>query len=160
MAEPAAGADSGPSLGKGAWDCDNNREIPPEKEAEVFEELATMEHSFEGIPTIPPRKDTAHMAFYCNGCRYRVAATPDMTVAQVKQALWAGGIARVNKAPEQSSTPGMKDWSDLALLYAMQVMEDDQPLAAYHVPPGCKVMVAIEAAKLSAPQDPDSAYWN
>jgi hypothetical protein len=42
-----------------------------------------MDHPFEGIPTIPPRKDTAHMAFYCNGCRYRVAATPDMTVAQV-----------------------------------------------------------------------------
>lgn len=42
----------------------------------------------------------------------------------------------------------------------MQVMEDDQQLSAYHVPPGCKVMVAIEAAKLSAPQDPDSAYWN
>jgi hypothetical protein len=36
MAEPAAGADSGPSLGKGAWDCDNNREIPPEKEVCVM----------------------------------------------------------------------------------------------------------------------------
>ena len=32
----------GVSLGKGAWDCDNNVEIPPEKEAEVFEEIATM----------------------------------------------------------------------------------------------------------------------
>jgi hypothetical protein len=51
----------------------------------VFEELATMDHPFEGIPTIPPRKDTAHMAFYCNGCRYRVSATPDMTVAEVSR---------------------------------------------------------------------------
>jgi hypothetical protein len=47
-----------------------------------------------------------------------------------------------------------------ALLYAMQVMEDDQPLSAYHVPPGCKVLVAVEAAKLGALPDPDSAYWN
>jgi hypothetical protein len=32
MAEAAAGTDTGVSLGKGAWDCDNNCEIPPEKE--------------------------------------------------------------------------------------------------------------------------------
>jgi hypothetical protein len=84
MAEPAdaAGATT-VSLGKGAWDCDTKREIPPEKEAEVFEEVATLDHPFEGIPTIPLRKDTAHMAAFCSGCRYRVSATPDMTVAQV-----------------------------------------------------------------------------
>lgn len=39
MAEPDAagllGATSGVSLGKGAWDCDNNCEIPPEKEVRV-----------------------------------------------------------------------------------------------------------------------------
>jgi hypothetical protein len=57
--------------------------LPAAAQAEVFEELATMDHPFEGIPTIPPRKDTAHMVFYCNGCRYRVSATPDMTVAEV-----------------------------------------------------------------------------
>eukprot|EP00879_Flechtneria_rotunda_P005612 GHRR01005908.1.p1 GENE.GHRR01005908.1~~GHRR01005908.1.p1 ORF type:complete len:167 (+),score=52.41 GHRR01005908.1:99-599(+) len=166
MAEPATGADvtkemsGGVSLGKGAWDCDNNCEIPPEKEAEVFEEIATMDHPFEGIPTIPPRKDTRHMAFFCNGCRYRVTASPDMTVAEVKQALWDGGIARSNKPIEKSNTPGLNSWSDLALLYAMQVMDDDKHLADYHVPPGCKVMIAIEAAKLGAAPDPDSPYWN
>lgn len=47
-----------------------------------------------------------------------------------------------------------------ALLYAMQVMDDEKPLSAYHVPPGCKVLVAVEAAKLGALPDPDSAYWN
>eukprot|EP00775_Hariotina_reticulata_P011179 gene11179-11329_t len=161
MAEAAAGQqDAGVSLGKGAWDCDYNREIPPEKEAEVFEEVATMEHSFEGIPTIPPRKDTKHMAFFCNGCRYRVSATPDMTVAQVKQALFAGGIHRANKPPAKSNTPGINSWNDLALLYAMQVMQDDKQLQDYHVPPGCKTMIAIEAAKLGAKPDPNSAYWN
>merc|ERR1712216_610348 len=64
------------SLGKGAWDCDNNCEIPPDKEAEVFEEIATMDFPYEGIPTIPPRKNMTHLAFFCNGCRYRVEAYP------------------------------------------------------------------------------------
>lgn len=47
-------------------------EIPPEKEAIVFEEIATMDFPFEGIPTVPPRKDMDHMAFFCGGCRSAV----------------------------------------------------------------------------------------
>jgi hypothetical protein len=42
-------------------------------QAEVFEEIATMEYPFEGIPTVPPRKDMEHFAFFCDGCRYRCA---------------------------------------------------------------------------------------
>ncbi len=49
----------------------------------MFEEIATTDHVFEGIPTVPLRKDREHMAAYCGACRYRVAATPDMTVEQV-----------------------------------------------------------------------------
>jgi hypothetical protein len=79
-----AGGGGGVSLGKGAWDCDTNTEIPPEKEAYVFEEIATMDFPFEGIPTVPPRKDMDHMAFFCGSCRYRVTAYPDWTAAQVK----------------------------------------------------------------------------
>ncbi len=30
-------------------------------QAEVFEEIATMDYPFEGIPTVPPRKDMDHM---------------------------------------------------------------------------------------------------
>ena len=30
-------------------------------QAEVFEETATMDFPFEGIPTVPPRKDMTHM---------------------------------------------------------------------------------------------------
>jgi len=45
-----------------------------------------MDHPFEGIPTIPPRKNTTHMAAFCNGCRYRVTANPGMTVAEVSAA--------------------------------------------------------------------------
>jgi hypothetical protein len=39
-----------------AWIC----------QAEVFEEIATMEFPFEGIPTVPPRKDMDHMASILN----------------------------------------------------------------------------------------------
>jgi hypothetical protein len=34
---------------------------PPSLQAEVFEEIPTMEHAFHGIPTVPPRKDMSHM---------------------------------------------------------------------------------------------------
>lgn len=30
-------------------------------QAVVFEEIATMDFPFEGIPTVPPRKDMDHM---------------------------------------------------------------------------------------------------
>ncbi|GHP10485.1 hypothetical protein PPROV_000921600 [Pycnococcus provasolii] len=148
------------SLGKGAWDCDKNEEIPPHLEAEVFEEIATMDLPFEGIPTIPPRTNMTHMAFFCNGCRYRVEAYPDWTAARVKQALFNGGIARSNNP--NGITPGIQAWSDIALIYAGRQMEDTKTLESYNVPPGCKVMIAIEAAKLApgAKPDPDSAYWN
>jgi hypothetical protein len=43
----------------------------------VFEEIATMEFQFEGIPTVPPRKDMEHFAFFCDGCRYRHATPCD-----------------------------------------------------------------------------------
>jgi hypothetical protein len=154
-------AGGGVSLGKGAWDCDTNTEIPPEKEAYVFEEIATMDFPFEGIPTIPPRKDMEHMAFFCGGCRYRVTAFPDWTAAKVKQALFAGGIARANKPDGIRNTPGIKKWEDLELLYAGQRMANEKKLAEYHVPPGCKCLIAIEGAKLKLGKpDPDSAYWN
>jgi hypothetical protein len=92
----------------------NNKQHPPKK-AEVFEEVATMDHPFEGIPTVPPHKDVAHMAAYCDGCRYRVTCSPDWTAARLKQALWDGGIARANKAQdgEEGATPGIQRWQDI-----------------------------------------------
>lgn len=33
------GGGGGASLGKGAWDCDTGKAIPPEAEAAVFEEV-------------------------------------------------------------------------------------------------------------------------
>lgn len=35
--------------------------LSPTPQAEVFEEIPTMEHAFHGIPTVPPRKDMSHM---------------------------------------------------------------------------------------------------
>ncbi|KAL4432226.1 hypothetical protein ABPG77_005988 [Micractinium sp. CCAP 211/92] len=151
----------GISLGKGAWDCDTNTEIPPEKEAIVFEEIATMDFPFEGIPTVPPRKDMDHMAFFCGSCRYRVTAYPDWPVERVKQALFKGGITRANKPEGVRNTPGIQKWEDLELIYAGQRMANGRTLADYHVPPGCKCLIAIEKAKLELGKpDPDSAYWN
>ena len=40
-------------------------------------------------------------------------------------------------------------------------MDPRVPLAAYRVPPGCKVMIAIDKRKLDAGvPDEDSAYWH
>ena len=56
-----SGSSGNVSLGKGAWDCDFGRMIPADKEAEVFEEIANMDMDYEGIPTVPMRKDMDHM---------------------------------------------------------------------------------------------------
>lgn len=174
-----------------AWDCDTNTEIPPEKEAYVFEEVADMTHPFEGIPTVPQRKDVDHMAFFCGGCRYRVTAYPDWTALKVKEALFKGGIARANKPDDVRNTPGYVSMSgketnrfsysltrassrsvarlffsiqkaeDIELIYAGQRMANDKTLASYHVPPGCKCIIAAEKAKIEQGlPDKDSAYWN
>ncbi len=42
-----------------------NAELLPSVQAEVFEEIATMDCPFEGIPTVPPRKDMDHMVAVC-----------------------------------------------------------------------------------------------
>ena len=150
----------GVSLGKGAWCCTENKEIPPEKEAEVFEEIPTMDFPFEGIPTVPPRKDMDHFAFFCDGCRYRVKATIDMTAKEVKKLLWEGGCGRGGEMStgKRKLIPAAED---IVLIYAGQTMADDLPLRDYHVPPGCKTMIAIDKRKILAGKpDADSAYWN
>lgn len=72
-------------------------------QAEVFEEIATMDHPFEGIPTVPPRRNTTHMAAFCNGCRYRVTASPDMTVAEVSWCHTHTQPPQCTAAPDGSS---------------------------------------------------------
>lgn len=53
-----------------------------------------MDFPFEGIPTVPPRKDMDHFAFFCDGCRYRVKGTIDQKASEIKKALWEGGCGR------------------------------------------------------------------
>lgn len=39
-----------------------NKKLENEKkQAEVFEEIPTMDFPFHGIPTVPPRKDMTHL---------------------------------------------------------------------------------------------------
>lgn len=149
------------SLGKGAWDCDNHCPIPAEQEAEIFEEIATMDYPFEGIPTIPPRKNMTHMAFFHNGCRYRVECYPDWTAARVKQALFNGGL-NANDESNHYKTNGIDSWEDIEIIYAGQRVGDDKQMEEYNVPPGCQTLIAIDRKKLmaGAKPDPDSAYWN
>ena len=41
--------------------------------------------------------------------------------AQVKKALWEGGIQRANKPPEKSNTPGMTGWQDMVRQNSMHL---------------------------------------
>jgi hypothetical protein len=231
------GGGGGASLGKGAWDCDAGKAIPPEAEAAVFEEvrvelrgaqggrraspsrsscgrpanrpptktpnnnttpqyhqqqkIATMDMPFEGIPTIPPPKDRARLAFFAGGCRYLVTADPRRdTVAEVKQRLFSGGIARAYPGEIASA-------DDIELYYACVRMEvAEAKLEEYKVPPvsfarsggwrrsggrerrkkssssrvrhqnttqkqGCKTMIALSTALMKRGLPPkESAYWH
>lgn len=56
-------------------------------------------------------------------------------VVKVKMALYNGGIARSNKPEHASNTPGIQRWEDIEIIYAGQIMKNDETLASYHVPP-------------------------
>ena len=75
-------------------------------QAEVFEEIATMEFPFEGIPTVPPRKNMTHMAFFCSGCRYRVTAAPSDTVQKVSDEAYQEPWCRPTIALKDNSDEG------------------------------------------------------
>jgi hypothetical protein len=84
-------------------------------QAEVFEEIATMDFPFEGIPTVPPRKNMTHMAFFCSGCRYRVTAAPSDTVLKVSESLdqandkWSHSeAAEVSQSEASETTQSVK----------------------------------------------------
>lgn len=150
----------GVSLGKGAWDIDTRCEIPPEREALVYEETAGMDFPFNGLPTIPPRKDDEHLSFFCGGCRYRVKASVSDTVGDTKRRLWNGGLGRAGDMTT-GKRKVIERWEDVVLMYAGQQMEDGKTLSEYGVPPGCKCLVAIDQRLLrQGKPDADSAYWN
>ena len=74
---------------------ERNARIPDHDEsllqAEVFEEIATMEFPFEGIPTIPPRKDMDHMVDYRSkhSCHvYSTASCLTIGKAEYMRSAW------------------------------------------------------------------------
>ena len=69
--------------------------------------------------------------FFCSGCRYRVTAYRDWPVQKVKQALFAGGIARANKPDGVRNTPGIRCWDDL-VRNRLGVSLGDAVTAKYH----------------------------
>tara|TARA_B110000977_G_scaffold178125_2_gene235362 strand:- start:4339 stop:4821 length:483 start_codon:yes stop_codon:yes gene_type:complete len=154
------------SLGKGAWCCDTDSEIPPEREAEVFEERATSEILFEGMDTVPPRKDVDHVAVFHEGCRYRVTYSEKETVLQLKKKLWDGGLGRGRRRGIQSGkkddTPQARTviptHTQLKLLFAGRILSDTKTLQEEKVPKGCKSLACLDSLKTKP--NKESAYWN
>jgi hypothetical protein len=150
------------SLGKGAWCCDTDTEIPPEREAEVFEERATEDIVFHGMPTIPPRKNTTHVSAFHEGCRYRVSADHEKdTVEAILKRMWRGGLGRgrapkgLKDAARRSNVPTHKQ---LRLFYAGRMLDDSQTLERQNVPRGCKSLACVDFQKKTP--GAESAYWN
>ena len=71
-----------------------------------------------------------HMAFFCNGCRYRVEAYPDWTASRVKQALFDGGL---NSSRVGAKNYGIDSWDDIEIIYAGQQIENEKPMEDYNV---------------------------
>lgn len=104
-------------------------------------------------------QNMTHMAFFSNGCRYRLEAYPDWTAERVKRALYDGGL---NRERPGGKNHGIAAWDDIAIIYAGQQIDDASSLESFNVPPGCQTLIAIDKKKLmpGAKPDPDSAYWN
>jgi len=129
---------------------------------EVWEEIPTMDYPFEGLPTIPPRKDMDHFGVFCDGARYRVKGNIQMTALDLKKILWNGGMGRGTYFEYHGGKRKIiASPEDIVLIFAGRQMADDVALEEYHVPPGSKCMLAIDRHILNNPRpDPDSSYWN
>ena len=79
-------------------------------------QIATMDLPYEGIPTVPPRKDMDHFAFFCSGKRYLVAGQPSESVTMLKQRAFDGGLCATSN-PETE----VHKWEDIVFIYAGQV---------------------------------------
>ena len=169
--------------GKGAWDCEKYEEIRPEDEAKVFEEIATANEgdfcskvsviavktaSFfvvtlfnaPGIPCVQPRKDFEHLAFFFDGCRYRMKADVKEKCRDVKRRLWEKGCGK-GEWMTTGRRKKVESWEDLTLLYSCEIIPENSTLEDFGVPPGCKVLIALEKAIIeSGKPDASDPYWN
>ena len=149
-----------PSLGKGAWCCDTDTEIPPERECEVFEEIATEAIAFHGMPTVPPRVNRTHVAAFFEGRRFRVRVEHEVdTVDAVLRRMWDGGLGREGRVPRHGGAIRAVPSPDrLALFHAGRPLDRTKTLKAQRVPRGCKTLACLDVEKTKP--GPESAYWN
>lgn len=149
-----------PSLGKGAWCCDTDTEIPPERECEVFEEIATEAFAFHGMPTVPPRRNRTHVAAFFEGRRFRVRVDHDGDdVGTVLRRMWDGGLGREGRVPRHGGAIRAVPAPEcLALFHAGRPLDRTKTLEAQGVPRGCKTLACLDTEKTKP--GPDSAYWN
>lgn len=149
-----------PSLGKGAWCCDTDTEIPPERECEVFEEMATDAIKFHGMPTVPPRRNHTHVAAFFEGRRFRVRVEHESdTVEVVLRRMWDGGLGREGRVPSHGGAiRAVPTPERLALFHAGRPLEREKTLEQQRVPRGCKSLACLDAEKTKP--GPESAYWN
>ena len=140
-------------LGKGAWQCDasGGREILPQDEAAVFEEIPSADSPrfalLPSVPTVAARTDDRHVAVFFDGCRYRCEFDVDGgTVGELARALCAGGLGA-----GAEMTTGARQKLDgpesLALFYCgTRLDDDDKKVSSYGVPRGCKILLGIDRA--------------
>jgi hypothetical protein len=153
------------ALGKGAWDVDADAPIPPEREAEVFEEIASdaPAHMFAGqIPTVPPRRNATHLSVFHAGVRYRLRADVTERVADVKARLAPALTKAPRPAGARSEVEPVESPDDLLLFFAGAPLRDDETLEAQRVPPGCRCLAALEKRLREPGAKPhhSDAYWN
>lgn len=138
-------------------------EILPEDEARVFEEIATAnpgDETFEGIPCVQPRKDFDHLAFFFDGCRYRLKADVKEKCNDIKKRLWERGCGK-GEPMTTGRRKTVANWTDLTLLYSCEIIPDDSTLEDFGVPPGCKILICMETAILNSGKPSASdPYWN
>jgi len=129
----------------------------------VFEEIATAnagDFVFEGIPCVQPRTDYAHLAFFYDGCRYRIKADVKEKCQDIKKRLWEKGCGK-GEAMTTGRRRTVEDWRELTLLYSCEIIPEDTTLLDFGVPPGCKCLIALETALLeSGKPSASDPYWN
>ena len=113
-----------------------------------------------GIPCVQPRKDFEHLAFFFDGCRYRMKADVKEKCRDVKRRLWEKGCGK-GEWMTTGRRKKVESWEDLTLLYSCEIIPENSTLEDFGVPPGCKVLIALEKAIIeSGKPDASDPYWN
>lgn len=118
-----------------------------------------MDYPWEGMPTVPPHKDRENLSFFTEyDKRFKIKASPDEDVADVKKRMFDGGMNA-----KQNPGTQFEALEDIVLWYAGQVMKDGHRLSEYRVPPGCKCIMAKHRKWIGLdkppPEGPGSDYW-